>query len=156
MVSSGRSWRTWTIEPFSWDIILPYLLRHLIFWDVKLIAFTLPIILKYIGQYSVEEEKLYSPLCHLSIIPLKDFFLFKIAKSVISFCLKKIYNLTILNTLESFIRIVDHVTCPPWGPYNFSWRRQGYRYLQHAGWKHRTTLPRWISFLHYTTYVGCP
>ena len=31
-------------------------------------------------------------LCHLSTIPLKDFHLFKIAESVINFCLKKFYN----------------------------------------------------------------
>ena len=34
---------------------------------------------------------------YLSTIPLKNFHLFKIAKSVISFCLKKISNSVILN-----------------------------------------------------------
>ena len=58
--------------------------------------------------------------CHLSTIPLKDSHLFKIAESVISFCFKKIYNSTILNKCKSFSEMVEHLTCPPYGPYNFS------------------------------------
>ena len=50
---------------------------------------------------------------HLSTISLKDSYLFKIAKSVISFCLKKNSNSAILNKWESFNRMVDHVTYPP-------------------------------------------
>jgi len=46
--------------------------------------------------------------------------LFKIIESVISFCLKKNYNLAILNMWESFSGMVDHVTCPQWESYNFS------------------------------------
>ena len=46
---------------------------------------------------------------YLSTIPLKDSHLFKIAKSVISFCLKKNSNSAILNRYESFSGIVDHV-----------------------------------------------
>ena len=45
-------------------------------------------------------EKLYSTSDvprHLSIIPLKDFHLFKITESIINLYLKKIYNSTILN-----------------------------------------------------------
>ena len=45
-------------------------------------------------------EKLYGPHGgprHLSTIPLKDSHLFKIAESVISFCLKKNSDLAILN-----------------------------------------------------------
>ena len=57
---------------------------------------------------------------HLSTIPLKDSHLFKIVESVISFYFKKFYNSIILNKWESFSGMVDHVTCPPWGPYNFS------------------------------------
>ena len=59
--------------------------------------------------------------CHLSTIPLKGFYLFKIVESVISFCFKKIYNLTILNKWKSFSGMVDHVTWPPREPYNFSY-----------------------------------
>ena len=40
---------------------------------------------------------------HMFIIPLKDFHLFKIAESVISFYLKKISNLAILYKWESLI-----------------------------------------------------
>ena len=59
---------------------------------------------------------------HMSTIPLKDSHLFKIVESVISFCfLKKISNSAILNKCESYSGIVDHVTCPPCGPYNFSY-----------------------------------
>ena len=58
--------------------------------------------------------------CHLSIIPLKDSHLFKIAESVISFCFKKIYNSTILDKCKSFSETVEHLTCPPCEPYNFS------------------------------------
>ena len=61
-------------------------------------------------------EKLYSPhdgQRHLSTIPIKDSHLFKIGKSVISFCLKKNSNSAILNKWESFNGIVDHVTYPP-------------------------------------------
>ena len=51
---------------------------------------------------------------HLSTILLKNLYLFKIAESVIKFCLKKLkINLVILNKCESFSRIVDHVTCLP-------------------------------------------
>ena len=50
--------------------------------------------------------------CHLSTIPLKDSYLFKIAKSVISFCFKKISNLAILNRWEFLTEMVDHVTYP--------------------------------------------
>lgn len=67
-------------------------------------------------------EKLYSPHGgprHLFTISLKDSHLFKIAESVINFCLKKIPNSAILNRWEYFSGIVDHVTCPPWEPYNF-------------------------------------
>ena len=68
-------------------------------------------------------EKLYCPHGkprYLSTIPLKDFHLFKIVESIISFCLKKFSDLAILIRWESFSRMVDHVTCPPWKPYNFS------------------------------------
>ena len=68
-------------------------------------------------------EKLYGPYGgprNLFTIPLKDSHLFKIAESVISFCLKKNYDLAILNRWESFSGMVDYVTCPPWEPYNFS------------------------------------
>ena len=58
--------------------------------------------------------------CHLSTIPLKDPHLFKIVESVISFCLKKFSNSAILNMCESCRGMVDHVTCPPYVPYNFS------------------------------------
>ena len=58
--------------------------------------------------------------CHLSTIPLKDSHLFKIAESVISFCFKKIYNSTILDKCKSFSETVEHLTCPPCEPYNFS------------------------------------
>ena len=51
--------------------------------------------------------------CHLSTISLKDSYLFKIAESVISFCLKKISNSAILNKWKSFNRMVDHVTYLP-------------------------------------------
>ena len=66
----------------------------------------------------------YTVFCglhYLSTIPLKNIHLFKIAESVISFCffLKKI-NSIILNMCESFSGIVNHITCPPWGSYNFS------------------------------------
>ena len=57
---------------------------------------------------------------HLSTIPLKDSYLFKIVELVISFCLKKISNLAILNMWKSFSEMVDHVTCSPRGTYNFS------------------------------------
>ena len=50
---------------------------------------------------------------HLSTISLKDSYLFKIAESIISFCLKKKSNSTILNKWESFNRMVDHVTYLP-------------------------------------------
>jgi len=46
-----------------------------------------------------------------STILLKDFYLFKIFESVISFCLKKISNSTILNKSESFSKMVDY---GPW------------------------------------------
>ena len=59
-------------------------------------------------------------LRYLFTIPLKDSHLFKIAVSVISFYFKKIFNSTILNRCESFSGMVDHVTYPPCGPYNFS------------------------------------
>ena len=58
--------------------------------------------------------------CHLSTILLKNSHLFKIAKLVISFCFKIFFNSTILNICESLSGMVDHVTCPPWRPYNFS------------------------------------
>ena len=51
--------------------------------------------------------------CHSSTISLKDSYLFKIAESVISFCLKKISNSAILNKWKSFNRMVDHVTYLP-------------------------------------------
>ena len=57
---------------------------------------------------------------YLSIILLKNPHLFKITKSIISFCLKKNYNSIILNRCESFSGMVDHVTCAPCEPYNFS------------------------------------
>ena len=50
---------------------------------------------------------------HLSIILLKDFYLFKIAESVISFCFFKKINSAILNGWESLSGMVDHVTCSP-------------------------------------------
>ena len=53
-------------------------------------------------------------------VSLKNSHLFKIIKLVISFLLKKIYNSVILNMWESFNGMVDHVTCAPWRPYNFS------------------------------------
>ena len=68
-------------------------------------------------------ETLYSPYNgprHLSFIPLKDFHLFKIVESVISFCLKNFFDSPILNKWKSFTGIVNHVTCPPRGPYYFS------------------------------------
>ena len=52
-----------------------------------------------------------SGLRHLFIIPLKDFHLFKIAESIISFCLKFFSNSTILNKWESFSRMMNHITC---------------------------------------------
>ena len=61
----------------------------------------------------IRGEKLYSPRGesrHLSTISLKDSYLFKIAKSVINFCFKKIYNLAILNWWKFFSGIVDHIT----------------------------------------------
>ena len=62
----------------------------------------------------------FSGTHHLSTIPLKDSHLFKIAESVINFCLKFFSNSAILNKCESFSEMVDHVTCPSCGPYNFS------------------------------------
>ena len=50
-------------------------------------------------------------LHYLFTILLKGSHLFKIAELIISFCLKKNYNLTILNKYTYFSRIVDHVTC---------------------------------------------
>ena len=47
---------------------------------------------------------------HLSTIPLKESHLFKITKSVISFCLNKFYNSTILNKNFFFNKIVDSIT----------------------------------------------
>ena len=45
-------------------------------------------------KLSSEEEiiEFSSEPCHLSTIPLKNFYLFKIAESVINFCLKKFSN----------------------------------------------------------------
>ena len=62
----------------------------------------------------------YGGLLDLFIVSLKNSHLFKIVELVISFLLKKIYNSVILNMWESFSGMVDHVTCPPWRPYNFS------------------------------------
>ena len=50
---------------------------------------------------------------YLSTISLKNSHLFKIAESVITFCLKKISNLAILNKWEFFSGMVYHVTYPP-------------------------------------------
>ena len=63
----------------------------------------------------------------MSIIPLKDSRLFKITESVISFFFKKKKNsnTTILNKCKSFRGIVDHITCLPCKPYNFSSKRVG-------------------------------
>ena len=49
---------------------------------------------------------------YLSTIPLKNSHLFKIAKSIISFCLKNFPNSAILNRWEFFSRMTNHVTCP--------------------------------------------
>ena len=46
-------------------------------------------------------------------IALKDFYLFKIAESIISFCLKKKFNSAILNWWKPFSKMVDHVTYRP-------------------------------------------
>ena len=62
----------------------------------------------------------YSKSRHLLIISLKNSYLFKIIKLVISFCLKKFFWLNNFKH-ESFSRTVDHVTYPLWGPYNFSY-----------------------------------
>jgi len=56
----------------------------------------------------------------LSTISIKCFHLFKIAKSVINFCLKFFFNSAILNRCEFFSGMMDHVTCTPCEPYNFS------------------------------------
>ena len=56
---------------------------------------------------------------HLSIIPLKDSHLFKIAELVISFYFN-FFNSVILNRCKSFSRMMDYVTYPPWEPYNLS------------------------------------
>ena len=57
---------------------------------------------------------------HLSTIPLKDFHLFKITMSVISFCLKFFYNSVILDKCKFFNEMVDYVTCLSFEHYNFS------------------------------------
>ena len=78
-------------------------------------------------------EKSYHPhsgLCHLSTIPLKNLYLFKIAESVISFCIKKISDLVILNKWKSFSGMVDYVTCSSWELYNFSMNRSIKRKLR--------------------------
>ena len=78
---------------------------------------------KRLACTSHQDEKLcnsHGRSRHLSTISLKNSYLFKIAESVISFCLKKISDSTILNKWKSFSGMVNHITCPPWGPYNFS------------------------------------
>ena len=45
--------------------------------------------------------------------------LVKIVESVINFYFFKKINSIILNWRESFSGMVDHITCPPWGSYNF-------------------------------------
>ena len=80
-----------------------------------------------------ELEKSYRPhggLCYLSTILLKNSYLFKIAKLVISFCIKKISDLAILNKWESFSGMVDHVTYSSWELYNFSMNRSIKRKLR--------------------------
>lgn len=58
---------------------------------------------------------------HLFNIPLNNSHLFKIAKSVINFYFKKIFNSAILNRCKFFSKMVDHLSCLPCKPYNFSW-----------------------------------
>ena len=48
---------------------------------------------------------------YLSTISLKDSHSFKIAESVISFCLNFFFDLEILNIWGYFSEMVDHVTC---------------------------------------------
>ena len=55
----------------------------------------------------------YGRLHDLFIISLKNSHLFKIVDLVISFLLKKFYNLVILNMWKFFSGMVDYVTCPP-------------------------------------------
>ena len=78
-------------------------------------------------ECKIVNPQFYEKLCylhggphHLSTIPLKESHLFKTAESIISFSLKIFFDSTILNKWESFSGIVDHVTCPSWGSYNFS------------------------------------
>ena len=87
---------------------------------------------------------------HLSTIPLKDSYLFKMAESVISFCLKIFSNSAILNRWESFSRMVDHVTCLPWGPYNFSHFRENF--LVGPRRKHLCPAIYFLSSLHNQTH----
>uniref|UniRef100_A0A7N2LTB8 KIB1-4 beta-propeller domain-containing protein n=1 Tax=Quercus lobata TaxID=97700 RepID=A0A7N2LTB8_QUELO len=60
----GGKWKelkSLSIEHSSWEIILPYLLRHLISRDVELIAFTLlVVILVHIGQFLVVEAGIWA------------------------------------------------------------------------------------------------
>ena len=80
---------------------------------------------KRLAYTSHQDEKLYNShgrSRHLSTISLKDSYLFKITESVINCYLKKISDSIILNKWESFSGIVNYVTYPPWGPYNFSIR----------------------------------
>ena len=62
-----------------------------------------------------KEGEIILSSCHLSTISLKKSHMFKIAESIISFCLIFFFfsNLSILNGWEFFSETVDHVAYPP-------------------------------------------
>ena len=81
---------------------------------------------------------------YLFSIPLKDSHLFKITESIISFCLKNFPNLAILNSWEFFSRMMNHVTCPLWKRYNFSYFRT---------WSKNRLSTRFLKWFYFILFV---
>ena len=87
---------------------------------VGMAKFIFPNLFYYLIYFWRNYIYFYSKSRHLLIISLKNSYLFKIIKLVISFCLKKNFWLNNFKH-DSFSRTVDHIIYPLWGPYNFSY-----------------------------------